>query len=249
MARIHAKAVAHYVDEFDFSGVSNSAVLEFSEAPAPVTAFADTDATYVEGKGAFKWTINGLWSAASPNYDGETFTDLTATQRRVGVYPGGNTAGVFGYEGRTNITERPIVSETASGIALNVTWLGDRAVVRGALLLVNTAVSSTNTGTKFQLRAVSATQTLSGIVRLLTAPGGSGNNDCDITIESDANSSAGGETTRLTFTTIDQTSVALQEVIEAAGAFTDTWYRSIVTISGAGSRTFDLVISVGERDT
>jgi len=249
MARIHAKSVAHYVDEFDFSGVSNSASLEFSETPADVTAFADTDATFVEGKPSFRWTINGLWSAASPNYDGETFTDLTATQRRVGVYPGGNTAGVFGYEGRTNITARPIVSETNSGIALHVTWIGDQAVVRGALLTVNTAISSTNTGTKFQLRPVASTQTLVGVLRMLTSPGGSGNNDCVVTIESDANSGAGGETTRLTFTTLNQASSATHEVQEAAGAFTDEWYRAIVTISGAGSRTFDLVISVGERDT
>ena len=249
MARTHAKAVAHYVDEFDFSGVSNSANLQFSGALADVTAFADTDATFVEGKPGFRWTINGLWSAASPNYDGETFTDLTATQRRVGVYPGGDTAGQFGYEGRTNITERPIVSETNAGIALHVTWLGDQAVVRGALLTVNTSISSTNTGTKFQVGSVGSDQTLVGVLRMLTSPGGSGNNDCDVTIESDADSSSGGETVRLTFTTLNQASTATHEVKEAAGAFTDTWWRAIVTIAGAGSRTFDLVISVGERRT
>jgi len=249
MPRFHAKSVAHYVDEFDFSGVSNSADLNFSEDPGDVTAYADTDFTYVEGKGSYRWTINGMFSTSNPNYDGEMFTDLTATQRRVGVYPGGATAGNFGYEGRTNITAAPRVSENGSAIALHVEWVGDESVSRGALLIINTSISSTTSGTKFQLGALASTKTLVGVLRMLTAPGGSGNNDCVVTIESDANSSAGGETTRLTFTTLNQASTATHEVKEAAGAITDAWFRVVVTISGAGSRTFDLVVSVGERDT
>ena len=249
MARIHAKAVAHLVDEFDFSGVTNNAVIDIAEPPGNVTAFADTDETFVEGKATFKFDIGGLFSTASPNYDGEMFTDLTATQRQVGVYPGGDAAGTFGYEGRSNVTSQSRVSETPAAIALNVSWIGDQALVRGAILIKNTSISSTTSGTKFQIGSVSATQTAVGVLRMLTSPGGSGNNDCDVTIESDADSSSGGETTRLTFTTLNQASTATHEVQEAAGAFTDTWWRVVVTISGAGSRTFDLVISFGERDT
>ena len=249
MARLHAKSVAHYVDEFDFSGVSNAADLNFSEDPGDVTAYADTEFTYVEGKGGFRWTINGLFSTGSPNYDGEMFTDLTATQRRVGVYPGGATAGNFGYEGRTNISASPRVAENGSSVGLHVEWVGDQSVSRGALLIINTAISTTTSGTKFQLGDLASTKTLVGVLRMLTAPGGAGNNDCVVTIESDADSSAGGETTRLTFTTLNQASTATHEVKEAAGTITDGWFRVVVTISGAGSRTFDLVVSVGERDT
>jgi len=249
MVRTHAKSVAHFVDEFDFSGVSNSAQLDFSETPGDVTAFADTHATFVEGKATFQFNVQGLFSTATPNYDGETFIDLTSTQRQVGIYPGGDTEGNFGYEGRSNITERPEVAETASAIALNVTWLGDQPVVRGALIYKDTAVAATENGTKFQVGAVGATQTAVGVLRLLSAPGGAGNNDCVVTIESDADSSSGGETTRLTFTTLNQASTATHEVQEAAGAFTDTWWRAVVTISGAGTRTFDLVITLGERET
>ena len=83
MARITAKSAGLLVDEFDFSGVSNSMDLDFAEAPADVTAFADSDMTYIQGKPTFTFNVNGLWSTASPNYDGEMFTDLTATNRRV----------------------------------------------------------------------------------------------------------------------------------------------------------------------
>ena len=75
MARIHAKSAGLLVDEFDFSGISNSMDLSLSEAPAEVTAFADTDLTFIQGKPTFTFDVNGLWSTSSPNYDGEMFID------------------------------------------------------------------------------------------------------------------------------------------------------------------------------
>jgi hypothetical protein len=249
MARVHAKSVTHLVDEFNFSGVSNAAVIDMVEEPGDVTAFADAADTFVEGKVKFTFAINGMFSTASPNYDGEMFTDLTSTQRRVGIIPGGSTVGNVSYEGRTNVTDQPRIAETAAAVALNVSWVGDQAVARGALIYIDSAVSSTTNGTKVQVGASGADETIVSVLRLLSAPGGSGNNDCVVTIESDANSGAGGETTRLTHTTINQSSVALFEVQEAAGAVTDTWWRAVVTISGAGSRTFDLLITFGIRKT
>lgn len=249
MARVHAKAVTHLVDEFDFSGVSNSADLDYETDVPPVTAFADVHATYVEGKQMFTFDFGGMFSTASPNYDGEMFTDLTSTQRRVGVIIGGSTVGNTSYEGRTNVTEQARVSETTAAIALNVSWRGDQAVARGALVYVDTAVASTANGTKVEVGAVASDETAVSVLRLLAAPGGAGSNDCVVTIESDSDGSAGGETTRLTFTTLDQTSAALNEVKEAAGAITDTFWRAVVTISGAGSRTFNLLVTFGIRKT
>ena len=107
MARISAKSAALLVDEFDFSGVSNAIDLSFATPATEVTAFADTDATFVQGKPGFTFDVNGLWSTASPNYDGEMFTDLTATARNVGIYPGGLTDGNVGYEGNTLISASP----------------------------------------------------------------------------------------------------------------------------------------------
>ena len=247
--RILGKSVAHYVDEFDLSGVSNSAEIEASESPAEVTAFADTDATFVEGKYTFRFNIQGLLSSASPNYDGEMFIDLTSSQRRVGVYPGGGTAGNFGYEGRSNITRAPRVVDKGAVLALNVEWLGDQPLVRSQLMYLATAVSATVNGTKYQHGSVAAAETLVGVIRLLAAPGGAGSNDLVVTIQSDADSIAGGETTRLTFATINQASVALHEVVELAGAVTDTWWRAVVTITGAGTRTFSIVVAIGTRAT
>ena len=249
MARITGKAAAVFKDEFDFSGVSNSCEINLTGSLSEVTAFADTDATFVEGKPGFTFNVNGMHSTASPNYDGEMFLDLTAAQRRVGIYPGGDAVGTFGYEGRTDINEDTIPTEVGGAIALNVVWQGNQAPARGPILLNEAALVTTTTGTKFELPAVAADETIVAIVRLRSAPGGAGSNDLDITIESDPNSGAGGETTRLTFTTLDQTSVALHEVKELAGANTDTFWRAVATRSGAGSRTFDVLVTFGIRKT
>ena len=145
MARISAKSAGLLVDEFDFSGVSNSMDLNFTEAPADVTAFADTDMTYIQGKPTFTFNVNGLWSTASPNYDGEMFTDLTATARRVGIYPGGLDEGTVGYEGATLISASPRVSTVGDAIACNVTWQGASAPFRSRIIEANTITCNGST--------------------------------------------------------------------------------------------------------
>jgi hypothetical protein len=170
MARISAKSAGLLVDEFDFSGVSNSMDLSFTEAPADVTAFADTDLTYIQGKPTFTFNVNGLWSTASPNYDGEMFTDLTATNRRVGIYPGGLSDGIFGYEGATNISASPRVSTIGDAIACNVTWQGASAPFRSTILRYATDSSSAN-GTQYTLGTIANTNTIIGILRLIEIRG------------------------------------------------------------------------------
>ena len=162
MARISAKSAALLVDEFDFSGISNSMDLAFSEDPADVTAFADSDATFIQGKPTFTFTVNGLWSTSSPDYDGEMFTDLTASSRRVGIYPGGLTDGNVGYEGATMITASPRIATIGDAVACNVTWQGESAPFRSTLLRYATDSSSAN-GTQYTLGTIANTNTIIGV--------------------------------------------------------------------------------------
>ena len=243
MARISAKSAGLLVDEFDFSGVSNSMNLDFAEAPADVTAFADADLTYIQGKPTFTFNVNGLWSTASPNYDGEMVTDLTATRRRVGSYPGGLSDGVFGYEGATNISASPRVSTIGDAIACNVTWQGASAPFRSTILRYATDSSSAN-GTQYTLGTIASTNTIIGVLRLLEI-GGSGNNTLDVKIQSDT-SGYSSPTDRLTFTQLNQGSGATFETQTAAGpAGSDNIWRVVVTIGGAGSRSFKLIVGFG----
>ena len=238
MARISAKSAGLLVDEFDFSGVSNSMDLSFTEAPVDVTAFADTDMTYIQGKPNFSFDVSGLWSTASPNYDGEMFTDLTATNRRVGIYPGGLSDGVFGYEGATNISASPRVSTVG-----DVTWQGASAPFRSTILRYATDSSSAN-GTQYTLGTIANTNTIIGVLRLLEI-GGSGNNTLDVKIQSDT-SGFSSATDQLTFTQLNQGSGATFETKTATGpAGSDNIWRVVVTIGGAGSRSFKLIVGFG----
>ena len=243
MARIHAKSAGLLVDEFDFSGVSNSMDLSFTEAPADVTAFADTDTTFIQGKPTFNFDVNGLWSTASPNYDGEMFTDLTATSRRVGIYPGGLSDGVFGYEGATIISASPRVSTVGDVIACNVTWQGASAPFRSTILRYATDSSSAN-GTQYTLGTIANTNTIIGVLRLLEI-GGSGNNTLDVKIQSDT-SGFSSATDQLTFTQLNQGSGATFETKTATGpGGSDNIWRVVVTIGGAGSRSFKIIVGFG----
>jgi hypothetical protein len=244
MVRIFAHAADLLLDEFNFEAVTNDVEIEIAQNLAEVTAFADGDAVFVEGKPSWEMRVNGLWSPTSPAYDGEIFADLTAAARRIGVYPNQYTAGEFGWEGRSNVSQAPSVAPKAGVIALNVTWRGDQPIIRSQSLYVNTAISSTATGTAYEHGSVASTHKVVSIVRLLAAPGGSGSNNLVVTIESDT-SGFSSAATRLTFTTINQASVALHEVKEANGAITDTFWRAVATISGGGSRTFNIVIIMG----
>jgi hypothetical protein len=247
MGRIHAKAVDVLVDEFNFDSETNSAEVAILPSLAECTAFADADATFVEGKPGFTFTINGLFSTSSENYDGEMFTDLTTVGRRVGFYPDQFTDGKFGWEGETNPGPQERTSDLIGAIALNVTWRGDKPVIRSQVLDQGTGFSSTATGTAYEHGSVASTKKVVSILRLLAAPGGSGSNNCIVTIQSDTTGFS-SPTTRLTFTTLNQSSIALHEVKEANGAITDTFWRSVITISGGGSRTFNLVIVMGIID-
>ena len=243
MARITAKSAGLLVDEFDFSGVSNSMDLTFAETPAEVTAFADTDLTYIQGKPTFNFNVNGLWSTASPNYDGEMFTDLTASARRVGIYPSGISDGNFGYEGATLISASPRVSTIGDSIACNVTWQGADAGFRSTMLRYATDSSSAN-GTQYTIGTIAASNTIIGVLRLLEI-GGSGNNTLDVKIQSDT-SGYSSPTDRLTFTQLNQGSGATFETQTAAGpAGSDNIWRVVVTIGGAGSRSFKLIVGFG----
>ena len=244
-SRIHAKNTDIYVDEFDFGGVTNRAEISIDNPTPEVTAFNDGDATYVEGKPTFTFNIQGLHSTATPNYDGEMFTDLTSEARRVGIYPNQAAVGERGYEGDCNISDEPIITRLQEAIALNVTWQGDTPVLRAQVLYKNAAVAASENGTAYQTGSVSATQKVVGILRLLSAPGGAGTNTCDVVVASDDAQGFVSGVTRLTFTQLNQASVALHEVQSANGAITDTWWRVQVTIAGTGSRTFDLLVVIG----
>lgn len=246
MARITAKACDAFLNELDISGVSNSVDIEIDVPQSEITSFADLAAVWLSGKPMTTVAYQAMWSTSSPNLDAAIFTGLTSVSMRAGIYPDEAIAvGDTGFEIVTMPTSEPINTSVNAPVTVTINLKGVSELFKAVVLGRNSSYSSTTTESSDQHGAVSATQKVVGILRLLSNPGGSGSNDCVVTIESDDNGGFSSATTRLTFTTLDQTDVAQIEVKEANGAITDEYWRAKVTITGAGSRTFDLLLTVG----
>ena len=244
MARIHAKDAVLLVDEFDFSDMIMSTDLNVDNSVGEVTAFADTDATFVEGRTSWTMDVNGLWSTSSPNYDGEMFTDLTAADRLLSLYPGGATVGNRGYMGRANISTSPRTSDLGSAIGVGVTWRGDKALARSHLSAVSSlSGNGTTNGTVIQIGATSAAQQMVSFLHV-TASGGDGSQRLNITIQSDSSSGMSSPTTRITHTEVAGS--ATSEIKTDAGAVTDDYWRAVMVVtSSGGSPTFTVRLGLG----
>ena len=119
------------------------------------------------------------------------------------------------------------------------------AIHRSVLLYVATAAAASVNGTEYVVGTItSGTHTARGVLRLLAAPGGAGNNTLDVKIQHDTTGFA-SPTDAITFTQLDQASVALSEVGTYTTGTTDTFWRIVTTYAGAGSRTFSVVIGFG----
>lgn len=241
MSRAFAGSTDIFVDEFDFSGVINACTIDITNPIADITSFTDVDMTYVEGKPSFTINLNGLYSTASPNYDGEMFADLTSADRLITISPSIAAAtGGAAYFGQGDITSAPEMANTTSAVALNVTWNGNKPLVRGKFAYVNSALATTTNGTSYQLGALSSTQQLIAFQHVLAASGTSPT--LDTTIYSDDDDAWTGATLRATFT---QASDVTSEREVVSGAVTDTYWRAQMVIGGSDTPTFSVVIAFG----
>lgn len=239
MSRLHGKSTTLYIDERDFSGITNSVEIAVDNGIADVTAFEDVDATFVEGKAGVTLTINGFFSTASPDYDGQMFADLLTAQQ-LGVYPGIIAGGTHGYEVEGAVEGQPRTAAHGAAIALNVSFKGDNPLVRVIVLGKNTALAASANGIAYNHGAVGATQQAYGVLRAFSVAGGPGT--LDVKIQSDDAVGFPSPTDRLTFT---QLAAAGVEVKTANGAITDTWWRVVFTVAGGG--TWNVLVALGIR--
>jgi len=242
MASIHAKGTEIYVDEFDYSGVINTCNINQSRPVSLITSFVDSDDVYVPGKGSFTIELSGLYSTASPAYDGEMFADLTSSDRLITVSPGiATAAGGRVRFGRGDITSMPVIATITAAVALNITWTGSGVLVNGICIHRATALGANANSTAYELGAISTSQKLVAFQHVLGVTGT--NPTLDTIIESDSQENfAGSPETQMTFT---QATAATSEREIKAGAITDTWYRAGMTVSGTNTPTFNVVIVLG----
>jgi len=234
VSRQHAKACDVIVDEFDFSGISNSVDIEISNGLTPCTAFSDGAETFLEGKAKTNITLNALYQTTE---DAEMFADLgLASDNLLAISPAAMADGGLVWTTQAHLTADTIPSPVGDAIALNCTWGGSNALGDGTILERDTNITSTVTGTAYELGAVSAAQKVVATLHVIGAAGGT----LDVTIESDAAEGFDSATTQITFTQVTTTATA--EIKTKDGAIADTWWRAVCT-AGGGAPVYNVLVT------
>ena len=226
MARVHSKGCDILVDQYDFSGISNSVDISIANGTADVTAFSDVALTYVEGKPKTSITVNGLYQLVE---DAAMFADLgSVTDNYLSISPIAMADGGIVWMTKAHCTADVIPAPVGDAVALNTTWVGTDPIGDGTILERDTNITATVTGTAYQVGAASATQKVVGFLHVISAAGTTPT--LTVTIESDDAVGFVSPTTRLTFTQV--TTTASVQIKTANGAITDTWWRAICTVGG-----------------
>ena len=240
MPRIHAKDTELYIDQYDFSAIALSATVSSTREAADVTAFADTDTTYVFGKLGGTISVSGLWSTASPAWDSFLFDDLGTDGANVSVWPEGAAAGNRGWAAECTGTAHPFTSSAGDFIAADATYQAESALVYARSYWQQTSGTTTSDNSaEYQDGAINASQVGVGFLQVFSAGGSSPT--LDIKIQSDSAQNMASATDRITFTRATGATVERKTV---AGAVTDDWWRVNIT-AGGSSPAFTYIVAFG----
>ena len=241
-----------YMGGADYTGVSNKVELALEVEEKDVTTFGDYDPTTGRlwktvkgGLGSAKITQGGNFEAGDT---GKPDDDSWAALGGIGAWsalptatPAAATYGDLAWFTRTHRGSYSLLGAVGdvapwSG-ALSSVW----PAVRGACAHPpGTARTATGSGTAVQLAAVGATQYLYAALHVLSVSGTS-TPTITVKIQSDNASGFPSPTDVMTFTAA---TARTGEVIRAAGAITDDWFRAAWTITGT-SPSFLFLVTLG----
>jgi|TARA_Y100000310_G_scaffold276879_1_gene294338 hypothetical protein len=244
MGRVAGAPSTIFVDEFDFSGRTNNAVLNIDNNLPEVSAFSDAGAEFVEGIYNNSSVINGFFDPTDDGYDEQMFGIIgDGAKHFVGIYPGNSAAATnIGYElqGQSGEQERPV--EIAGAVLLNVTWQGEGPLVRSTVL-ANGAVTTTGavTSSNQNIGATAAGEKFVAIIRVLAV---SGAGSITIVVEESTDNGAGDAYAAISGITETFTAVGVSR--ETTTSATEAWKRVNVTaFSGFSSVT--IMVAVGKE--
>lgn len=234
MARAHAKGCDIFVDELDFSGISNSVDIETDVPLAEVTAFGDSWATFLEGKPGANVTVNACYDG---DQDSMIFGDLgSGTENILAISPIAMADGGYIWIAEAICSTDNPVSDVGGPVTLNSSWRTTPHFGWGYILERDTNVTTTTTSSGWAIGAVSATQKVVATLHVLSAAGGT----LDVTIQSDT-VGFGSPSTQITFSQV--TTSAGSQVQTASGAITDTYWRSVCT-TGGGAPVYNVLVTM-----
>lgn len=237
--------VKTYLGEYDISGFMNSVNLEYAADALKDTRMGDTTEVNKGGVKTASLTIGGFADPASAGMEAIAFGKIGTADIPITCSPDGADTGeaayffkaltanmkTFGQHGQI----MPFTGSARSGGSTN-------ALVRGKVFVAaSPAKTSTSTSSIIQLGAVTSAQRVYAALHVIDTVSGS-SPTLNVTVKSAALVGFGSPTTRLTFT---QATAKTSQIVSAAGAITDQFWRVDFTIGGTGSPTFPFIVVVG----
>lgn len=219
---------------YDLTGDSNKIAASYGVAALDNTVLGNKTKSNAAGLKTTKVSVAGFWDSTN---DGAIFADISLADIL--------TFGFSSTEGDVAYFQKAMQGSYVTGdqvgkllpFVLTAEAAGD--LIRGTLVANKTGITATGFGTGFQLGAVSASQAVYAALHV-TAATGSGEDDV-IIVQSSPDNTWATPTTRITFA--GATAIGAQ-LLSAAGAITDTWWRIGYTITGS-TPSFNFAASVG----
>lgn len=239
MATLIWRDVSLYVAELDLSGHFNEASLALGAEMQDETVFKQDTRRMKAGLLTNSMAHRGFWDASdgASSPDAEFFGNIGLEDVITTILPEGSDQGDIAYQALMAWASYSPGAAVGELLEFDVEAAGRQAATRSEVLLDPVQRLASGQSTKQQLGAVAAGQSVYGALHLIQFDGTS----LDVVVRSDADSGAGGETTRLTFN--QSTGLDSQQQI-AAGPITDTWWDVDFTLVGT---SFTALVVVGIR--
>lgn len=228
-------------NQYDVSGDANTLAIEYGADAIDDTVFGADTRTLMGGLKFHRFSLGGFYRAATGAIDTVVFP-LIGTSDTLVTWAPTNTAGDRAFFGKTLANQyQPFGGSVGDAARFSLSGvISAEKFILGTLMEKRTGLTTTTNGTGLELGAVSATQSVYGVLHVVSADAGA-SPTLDVTVESDDNGSFTSATTRLTFAQV--TTALTSEWVSAVGAITDTHWRVVMTVGGTAD--YDLFFALG----
>lgn len=228
-----------YWDGYDLTTKLNAVTMEAGAESLDNTVLGNAYRSHVGGLYTVTAQVEGFYEAASGGFESALFSNIGVQDKPFTIANTSSEGAVAHFFKMLEGDYTPFKNAVGELQSFSAGGMANSPLIRGKLIGNKAGVSTTATGTAFQLGAVGATQKLYVALHVLAKSGTSPT--LDLTIESD---SANNFPSAATVATFSQKTAVGSDWKEVSGAITDTWYRINYTIGGT-TPSFSFIVVAG----
>jgi hypothetical protein len=227
---------------YDLSGDHNQIGLTVSREERETTTFGKKGVQRIAGLQSFDVSGSGYFEAGTGHVDTIIAPNLGTSSAELTILPQGATIGSKGFIGEINTFEYAPGGSIGDVMGFTFAGKGEGTVLVDGILLKAGAVSSSGTTTPFQL-GHSTSHLLFANLHVTSTSGTGDSQELEVVIQSDATSSFGSPTNRITFSTSFDTPISEWKSTTMSSS-TDTWWR-VSWVSSGTNEGFTFYVTAG----